>query len=67
MNQNTKIDQLNKKQYDRPKNMDIDLLNENNLIKNYTNNQKNHRQYNTLIILFIIIILYFITLKPISF
>ena len=67
MNQNTKIDQLNKKQYDRPKNMDIDLLNENNLIKNYTNNQKHHRQYNTLIILFIIIILYFITLKPISF
>ena len=28
MNQNTKINRLNQIQYDRPKNMDIDLLNE---------------------------------------
>ena len=67
MNQNTKIDQLNQRPYDRPKNMAIDLLNEKNSIKNHTTNQKIYRQYNTLIILIIIIILYFITLKPISF
>ena len=67
MNLNTKINQLNQNPYDRPKNMDIDLPNEQNSIKNHTTNQKIHRQYNTLIILIIIIILYFITMKPISF
>ena len=58
MNQNTKINRLNQRQYDRPKNMDIDLLNEE------IDNQD--KKYSTIMKLIIIIIVYFITMEPIK-
>ena len=41
MNQNTKIDQLNQRPYDRPKNMAIDLLNEKKFNQKPYNQPKN--------------------------
>ena len=58
MNQNTKINRLNQRQYDRPKNIDIDLLNEE------IDNQD--KKYSTIMKLIIIIIVYFITMEPIK-
>ena len=58
MNQNTKINRLNQnqRQYDRPKNMDIDLLNEeiDNQDKKYS------------IMMKLIIIIVFIAMEPIK-
>ena len=56
MNQNTKINRLNQRQYDRPKNMDIDLLNEeiDNQDKKYC------------IMMKLIIIIVFIAMEPIK-
>ena len=56
MNQNTKINRLNQRQYDRPKNMGIDLLNEeiDNQDKKYS------------IMMKLIIIIVFIAMEPIK-
>ena len=56
MNQNTKINRLNQRQYDRPKNMDIDLLNE--------ETDYQDQKYTIIMKLIIIIIVYFITMEP---
>ena len=58
MNQNTKINRLNQRQYDRPKNMDIDLLNE--------EIDYQYKKYTIIMKLIIIIIVYFITMEPIK-
>ena len=56
MNQNTKINRLNQIQYDRPKNMDIDLLNE-----EIDNHDKKYS-----IMMKLIIIIVFIAMEPIK-
>ena len=56
MSQNTKINRLNQRQYDRPKNMDIDLLNE-----EIDNHDKKYS-----IMMKLIIIIVFIAMEPIK-